>query len=198
MNRRFFFLIRTSFKTTPSGSPIVPAPVRAIAFPRSFPLSTLRRPGEGNGLHQQRRPPAAGHRQRPFVRTTPVAAPDTVPVPHPDLDQAMVMVARQGQQTVARVFVHQQAGAAFHIPSHPPATQSAPPRTPPSHTPKGCGFLRCAHDLDATNHYPAPAHQRADKAIKWRKGPIPAKGLTGRGRAKGKGPIRKGLAAKGW
>ncbi|WP_284455039.1 hypothetical protein, partial [Alloalcanivorax xenomutans] len=73
-----------------------------------FPLvvslfSILRRPGEGNGLHQPRRPPAAGHRQRPFVRTTPVAAPAHVPVPHPDLDQAMVMVARQGQKTIARV-----------------------------------------------------------------------------------------------
>src|SRR5690606_31597617 len=73
-------------------------------FPQVVSLfSILRRPGEGNGLHQHRRPPAAGHRQRPFVRTTPVAAPDHVPVPHPDLDQAMVMVARQGQMTVAGV-----------------------------------------------------------------------------------------------
>jgi len=37
-------------------------------------------------------------------------------------------------------------------------------------------------------------HQKGRQTIKWRKGPIPAKGLTGRGKAKGKGPIQKGYA----
>jgi hypothetical protein len=109
----------------------------------------------------------------------------------------MVMVARQGQKTIARVlFINTRVlhSTSFRTRPHPNLPQ---PRTPPSHTPKGCGFLRCAHDLDVTNHDPAPAHQRADKAIKWRKGPIPAKGLTGRGKAKGKGPIRKGRSAAG-
>jgi len=134
----------------------------------------LRRPGEGNGLHQPRRPPAAGHRQRPFVRTTPVAAPDHVPVPHPDLDQAMVMVARQGQKTVARVLfintqvlhstshrtrphpnlphpAHRQAtrrkGVAFYV---APTTWMPPITTLPQPTKgqrvfgKSCGNLACA------------------------------------------------------
>lgn len=159
--------------------------------PGRFPFFYFETARGRHGLHQPRRPPAAGHRQRPFVRTTPVAAPDHVPVPHPDLDQAMVMVARQGQQTVARVlFINTRVlHSTYFAPARIPICPT--PHTAKPHSKRVWLFtLRPRPGCHQSLPCPSPPKGRQSHQMAQRAGT--GKRADGKGQSEGQRPYPKG------